>query len=273
MYGSRQIFRNALTFVLIFGLLSAVNLLPPDTSLAQLKSSGVLRACIPTHYPPLVVRGSSLPGIDVEILQAVADDLGLRLALNVNSNMGRDFNPRNWRVTRAQCSVLAGGVIGSPTTRSFLETAPAHLQTGWALLAPGEVDGLDGKEIGFYAGISGLDRIALSRFLREQGARVTTLASSAELMAGLANGRFEAGVTEALAARQMAGDAGWSAQWLPEELGRFPVVLGLWKGDLTLKRAVAASLAGLERKGRIDAILGLYQIAPISECAACAAIP
>lgn len=254
----------------IFGLLIAVNFLPPDTSLDQVQSSGVLRACVPNQYPPLVVPNSDTPGIDVEILQAVADDLGVRLDLNTNSAMGRDFNPRNWRVTRAQCAVLAGGVVASQTTRSFLETAPPHLETGWAIVVPDTLGTLDGRTVGFFAGISGLDRISLSRFLRDQGTEVTTVNSSSELVAGLQTGRFDAGVTEALMARQIAGDNEWDVQWLPEELGRYPVVLGLWKGDLTFKRAVVSSLRSLRRAGRIDAIFDHYGIAPIEEtCGPC----
>lgn len=269
---SRRVTRDVVTFLIIFGLLVAVNFLPPDTSFAQVKESGVLRACVPTQYPPLVTQDPQMPGIDVEILRTVADELDLRLSLNTNSAMGRDFNPRNWRVTRAQCQVLAGGVVGSQTTRSFLETTPAYLETGWALVLPNELETLSGSTLGFYAGISGLDRIALSRFLREQGVRAVTVNSTAELVAGLAEGRFAAGVTEALNARQIAGDNDWQVQWLPEDLGRYPVVLGLWKGDLTLKRELVAVLERLERQGLFNSLLERYEIVSItSTCTACEA--
>ena len=214
---------DLLVFVFIFGLLFAVYLLPPDTSYAQVQKAGVLRVCVPPEYPPLVTRNAEAPGIDVEIAQRIADELGLRLSLNTNSAMGRDFNPRNWRVTRAQCQMLAGGVVGTTTTRSFLETSPAHLETGWAIVLPGELETLDGATIGFYAGISGLDRIPLSRFLRGQGAQPVTVHSRQDLVNGLAEGRFDAGISETLLARQIAGDNDWEAQWLPdEELPRHP---------------------------------------------------
>jgi hypothetical protein len=35
-------------------------------------------------------------------------------------------------------------------------------------------------------------------------------------------------------------------------------VLGLWKGDLTLKRAIVASLEKLERNGEVAAIKARY---------------
>ena len=46
--------RQFAPYVLIFGLLGAVYLLPPDTSLGEVRKAGVLRACMPPNYPPLV---------------------------------------------------------------------------------------------------------------------------------------------------------------------------------------------------------------------------
>ena len=51
-------------------LLVAVYSLPPDTTLAAVKQSGVLRVCVPDSFPPLVSRdaprqhrdGGGLPG-------------------------------------------------------------------------------------------------------------------------------------------------------------------------------------------------------------------
>lgn len=53
--------RAILSYGLIFGLLAAVNLLPPDTSLSEVRAAGVLRACLPTAYPPLVTGDPAAP--------------------------------------------------------------------------------------------------------------------------------------------------------------------------------------------------------------------
>ena len=54
--------RQFAPYVLIFGLLGAVYLLPPDTSLGEVRKAGVLRACMPPSYPPLVTGDSDAPG-------------------------------------------------------------------------------------------------------------------------------------------------------------------------------------------------------------------
>lgn len=250
--------RDVITFAGVFGLLGAVYLLPPDTALQQVRAAGTLRACLPPSYPPLVTGDPAAPGIDVELLRAIARDLGVSLMTVVNPEMGTDFNPRAWRITRAQCEVLAGGVVGSATTRSFLETTQAYATTGWAWISlrPGAT--LEGKRIGVLVGVSGLDRVALAAWLRAAKAQVIVTLDATELVQGLKDGRFDVGITERLLAAQIAIPLGWTIGWMPAELGRYPVVLGLWKGDLTLKRAIVAAIGRIQRSGELATIMARY---------------
>jgi polar amino acid transport system substrate-binding protein/cystine transport system substrate-binding protein/membrane-bound lytic murein transglycosylase F len=121
---------------------------------------------VPSLYPPLVTADAAAPGIDIELLDRVAKKLGVRLDLSHNEAMGRDLNPRSWHATRAQCEVLGGGIVGSPATRSFLETSPPYEETGWAFIAPMPPIAIAGRRAGVFAAASGLDRIALASYLR-----------------------------------------------------------------------------------------------------------
>jgi polar amino acid transport system substrate-binding protein/cystine transport system substrate-binding protein/membrane-bound lytic murein transglycosylase F len=202
------------------------------------------------------------------LLETIADRLGVRLLINANSAIGRDFNPRNWRVNRGQCEVLAGGVVGSELTRSFLDTTPAYLETGWAAVARDPSLRLEGARVGFFSGVSGLDRIALSRYLRARDTNVQIVTSAEALLDGLRAGRFDFAVSEALTARRIAGPLGLRATWLPGALDRYPIVLGLWKGDLTLKRRLSEVLGQLEREGVIAELARRYAITAIETLAA-----
>lgn len=259
-------------FAIIAALMVAVYTLPPDTTMQQLRSAGVLSVCVPEALPPLVTGDASRPGIDVEILEAVAANLDLRLRLVPNRAIGRDFNPRNWRVTRAQCLVLAGGVVDTPATRAFLDTTSAHLETGWAAVVLDPDARLAGGRVGVYVPLAGLDRLALSAFLREVGATVSIVSTSSALAGGLRTGDFEVAVTDALTAREMAAGYGpvATAMWLPPAVERHPVVFGLWKGDLTLRRAMERELKSLRRSGEIERIVRAYDLEPLSEvCTIC----
>jgi ABC-type amino acid transport substrate-binding protein len=250
--------RNLLPGLLILAPLAGVYLLPPDTSLGEVRKAGVLRACLPPSYPPLVTGDAAAPGIDVELMQALADGLRVKLIVTFNPAMGRDFNPRSWRLTRAQCELLGGGVVVSPLTRSFLDTSPAYVETGWAFLAPGPSLEPAGRRVGVFTGVSGLDRLALSRHLRAQNAQVVVVQSSEDLVQGLGEGRFDLAVTERLLAGQLAARHGWRVAWAPADLPRYPVALGLWKGDLTLKWAIAGGMERLRRDGALARIVSRY---------------
>ena len=251
--------RDALSALPILAVLAAVYLLPPDTSLGEVRRAGALHVCLPPLAPPFVTGDAKAPGIDVELLQALAGDLGLMLAPVPEPAMGRDFNPRSWHVTRAACEVLAGGVVASPMTRSFLETSSPYAETGWALLTPTSpaID-LHGVTVGVFAPPSGLERTALSARLRAAQAEIVIVANAEALVTGLREQRFAAGVTEKLNADRIAAREGFFVDWFPGNLPRDPLALGLWKGDLTLKRAIADALERRTRDGTVAAIVGRY---------------
>jgi ABC-type amino acid transport substrate-binding protein len=249
---------DAISFVGVFGLLGAVYLLPPDTALQNVRAAGALRVCVPPSYPPLVTGDPAEPGIDIEVLQAITRNLGVRLVIVGNPMMGKDFNPRAWRITRAQCEVLAGGVVSSATTRSFLDTTSAYATTGWAWLSTGADAKPQGGRVGVLVAVSGLDRVALARYLRAAKAQVVITQDPDELVHGLKDGRFDMGITEGLLATELAIPRGWRMGWMPAELGRYPVVLGLWKGDLTLKRAITSIMQRMQHNGEMANIVARY---------------
>ncbi|MGB3024409.1 substrate-binding periplasmic protein [Paradevosia shaoguanensis] len=251
----RRFLRDIGTAVILFALLAALYLLPPDTSLAQVEQAGVLRVCLPERYPPLVTGDVEKPGFDVELLRAITERMGVRLDLNRNSAMGRDFNPRNWRVTRTQCQMLAGGTVDSSRTRSFLDVTQPYLHTGWALVSPVPLP-LDGARLGFYPGLTGLDRIALSRYLKEQKARAKVEQSLDAVGSKIEAGELDGGIGEVLSVTALAVGKAWTIQELPLE--RYPIVFGLWRGDLTLKRRLEQVMTDLKQDGVVRDIAARY---------------
>lgn len=264
---ARQRLRSdLLALAFVAALLFGVTLLPPDTTLAQVRESGILRVCVPDSYPPLITGDPDRPGIDLELLAEAARALDVRLLTITNSAIGRDFNPRNWRVTRAQCLVLAGGIIDTTLTRSFLVVTSPHLETGWAAVASDPTrTSLAGAQVAFFAGLTGLDRLALSRWLRERGAQVTVVSDQSDAQEGLQSGRFDVVVSEGLTARNIAEHVDAQAVWLTVGQGTVPIAFGLWKGDLTLERALERELRRLERSGFVAELVERYALAPISE--------
>lgn len=262
-----RIWRDLLIVALTIAPIGLVYFLPTDTSLAEVEKRGVLSACVPTSNPPLVMQGSDR-GFDVRMLEAMAERMGVELRLNVNPAIGKDFNPRNWRINRAQCEIVAGGIVVSDQTRSFLETLSTGIQTGWALVIPGAPNLTRGMRVGVLPGAGGLDRVALSSQLRQHGIAVTLAPNASALAAGLAAGTYDAAITESLGARNLAaGHPDWTVAWLPPPSARYSLGYGLWKGDLTLKRRLEAILSDLQQEGFVQELEAAYGILPIVETA------
>lgn len=251
------------TLVVIFGLLGSVYLLPTDSSFSELERSGRLNVCMPTLYPPLVTDDPAHPGFDKELLALIAQKLHVTLNVVPNAAMAKDFNPRSWRITRAQCQLVAGGIALTRPVLSYLDATDAYLSTGWAVVSPQPLDTLEGKTVGFFAGLTGLDRVALSRSLRASGVKARIVNTSAALAEGLRDGTYDAGISEALTARQIAGANDWTVEWVAGNEERYPIGIGLWKGDLTLKRQVVAALDALEADGSVAKLKAKYDLADI----------
>jgi len=241
-------------------LLCAVSLLPPDTSLSEVKADGTLTACVPAEREPLVMSDPQRPGVEVELLTQIASAIGVKLQLNTIASMGEDFDPQSWGITRAQCAVVAGGLVDSTQTRSFLEVSPSYAETGWVAISPKELPSLEGRSVGVLATVQGFNRIALASYLRSQGVQMRILRTGDELVQGLATGAFDAGITEALMGESLSTGKNWLIRPLPAPLERYPLVFGLWKGDLTLKRAVDDAFDRMQADGRLAAVLKKYGV-------------
>ncbi len=101
----------------------------------------------------------SAPGYDVKLAEAIATQIGLRLQVNTLPSIGRDYNPRNWSLTRAQCDMIGGGVADSIQTRSFLQTIPTHGLTGWVGISSTGAMPRAGSVVAVLPGTSGLNRV------------------------------------------------------------------------------------------------------------------
>ncbi len=163
----------------------------------------------------------------------------------------------------ARCS--PGASSNSTLTRSFLDTGPPYARTGWAILAPEPLEGIDGLTLGALTIISGLDRIGLASHLRGHDVTVRVVRSGEALVEGIASGELDGGITEALLAGGLAADNGWWVASMSDELARYNLVFGLWKGDLTLKRKIVRAFRQLDADGTLAAILNRYGAAQLQQ--------
>lgn len=232
----KQRWKQPLRDIAVISLgLFAVSFLPPDTSLSDVKSRGVIRLCVPDRQSPLIGADSD-PGPELRQMQAVAAVLRVRLQVNEVPDMGRSFNPRNWQLTRGQCDLVGGGLAVTGATRDFLTLLPNGGRI--ELLRFGEGDTpVRGIEVGVLTGAAGLDRVRLSGFMRAEGWRPRLLENPAQLAQIVRSG----GQAIASSLTELPEDLPRHA--LPPEAGdASDLAFGLWRGDVTLTRAVRNAL-------------------------------
>lgn len=249
-----------INLAIVVGLLGAANFLPQDNSLRDRRAAGVLKLCVPATFPPLVTGDAQMPGYDIDLAKAMAERMGLRLTVNTVPSIGRDFNPRNWNLTRAQCDVIGGGIADTIQSRGFLQLLPTGLEIGWLMIAPDGALPPSGATVAVLPGTSGLDRLALSAWLRDHGYRPRPVRSTSELADMLARGEATAAIGESLTiAPLLARLDGEKALWPEgENISPRPLAFGTWKGDVTLKRAMQSALADLEQSGVAEALRTRY---------------
>ncbi len=214
----------AVNLAFILGLLGLASLVPPDGSLAAIRERGVLRVCTP-------VQG--VGEAEAARLAAFAAAIPARLLLAPLASIGADANPRNWRITRAQCDMIAGGLADTPATRSFLTVVPIGVETGWAVW-PGPLAAC--RQALVWPGASGLGRVALSGFLRAQNVPARL---APDLPAAMAEAQSGQGICVVASLPDLMRHT--SPDSAPQRLdmpGAEPARLGfgLWKGDATLAR-------------------------------------
>lgn len=252
----------AINLGVVVALLFSLSFLPPDTSLADREKSGVLKLCVPTSFPPLVTNDPAAPGYDIELSQAVAEALHLKLLINVLPSIGQDYNPRNWFLTRAQCDMVGGGVADTVQTRSFMQTIATQARTGWIGISSTGTMPPAGSAVAVLPGTSGLNRVALSTWLRQQKLRAVLVRTPQEFSQALSGETAAAGITERFLAAGIALDDGKFSEFWLEAPGftSYPMALGLWKGDQTLKRAVEATVSRLEASGTLENLRQKYGV-------------
>lgn len=247
----------AVPLAVAFGILAAVNLLPPDTALEEIDAAGRLTVCAPPDLPPLTARDAERPGFEIALVVEAARRAGWRVSVTTNAAMAREFNPGNWRISRATCRLIVGGLRDNDVSRSLMEMGAPYLRSSWVWIAPlGEA--WPPAEAAFTPGSVALDRVSLGAFLRGEGVRVTPLQSPAALAKAMKAGTAGVAITDALTAGILFDGPGFASAPLPGGPPPEGIAFGFWKGDTTLRRRMDDVLAQMVADGTVARIAGDY---------------
>lgn len=240
-----------------------------DASFSTVQAAGTLKVCVPHNYPPLSTSDAALPGLEVELVQAIAKQMNLKLQLSHNQSW--ELASLDQKANPQQCQLLTGGMVDGEFYGQQIETLPPSLEVGWAMVYSAEVANLKDNKVAVYAGFPGLDRLALSQYLKREGVQMVVVSSAEAFGQVLASGEVQIGITEAILARHLAAQNRWQVAWVPIPQAKYALrLLATWKGDWTLKKEVRKAVEAIERRGEMQKIFDRYKLAAISQvCAIC----
>ncbi len=236
------------TVFIVLGVLSylALRQLPPDNSLSRVKAAAVLTACVPPELPPFISSdGSAATGSEARLIGDAARRIGVPVGWNIQAAWGTSPDPVDWGVRPESCDVLAGGIVVNEETQGLMQLLP-YRRTGWALLS------LTGKpeKLAVLTNHWGLAAEDAYAWADGQALDFLAYSSATEALAALQSGERDS----VLALRD---EAQWLRSRLPAahsrpvpELPPQTLALGMWKNNITLKRAIQGALPTLLPGGR-----------------------
>ncbi|MET3926620.1 transporter substrate-binding domain-containing protein [Devosia sp. 2618] len=243
-----------------FAVVLAVNLLPPDTALEETQAAGRLTVCAPREMGPLVTRDRDRPGFEIALVEEAARRSGWRATVTANIAMAREFNPANWRITRATCRMIVGGLRDNSWSRSLMELGEPYLTSSWVqVAAPGTV--WPPAEVVFTPGVFALDRVALGSYLRKAGIHILPEQTPADVATAIDAGKAPVAITDSIMAAFLFRDTGLEIAPLPDGPASTGISLGFWKGDTTLRLHMDEVLDQMDKDGTIARFAEDYGIA------------
>jgi len=227
----------------------------------DLVSPGTLTACSDVPYPPFEVEDPEAPsgysGFDIDLLQAIADNLGLDLAVQ---DTGFDGLQSGTALAAGQCDIGASAITITPEREQNLDFTDPYYDSLQSLLVPADsdiksIDDLAGRTVGVQQGTTGQ---TYAEENAPEDAELLELPSDGELWPALQAGQIDAILQDLPVNQQhVRDDEAYEVveEYQTDEQYGFAVAKDL---NPELVDAVNAELAALREDGTYDEIYDTY---------------
>lgn len=150
-------FSKLLTLILTLGLVAAAcGSDSADTSEFGLVKADTLTICTDVPYPPMEFEDSSAEGgytgFDIELMRAIADDLGLGLAVNTP---GWDAITSGLAMEAGDCDLSAASITITPEREENIDFSDSYFSAEQSLLVSADNSASSAADIGKIAVQSG----------------------------------------------------------------------------------------------------------------------
>ena len=236
-----------LTIVCLFTSCSA-----QGKSLEEVKAAGKLTVATSPDFPPFEsLEGSEVVGIEVDIMQLIAAELGVELEI-----VQMDFDSVLLGVQSAKYDCGMSGITATEARKeNMLFTTPYYMAAQVIVVREGsDIKGkadLEGKKVSVQTGTTADEGCT------EAGYDVQAFAANADAKAALTTGKVDAWVVDNLTAFQMV-EEGDGLVVLDENMTDEPYAFAFAFGSEDLVAEIDAILAKLIADGTVEAIFAEY---------------
>jgi len=217
-------------------------------------TEGVLTMSTESAFPPYEMRqdDGTFIGIDIEIAQAIADKLGLKLQID-----DMDFDSALMAVQQGKSDIIMAGVTVTPERQEVMEFSEPYATGVQVVVVPENSDitleKLPELTIGTQRGTTG-NLYCVDDFGEDH---VVVFDNGITAIQALLNGQIDCFVNDSGPAMEYVA-ANPGLMILPTEYVVEDYAIGLGKGNLALLDAVNAALRELKEDGTVQSILDKY---------------
>lgn len=225
-------------------------------ALQKIKDAGKLVMLTNATFPPYEYRttGSAVAGADVEIVQLIADEIGVELEV-----VDMDFDAVITALQSGKGDIVAAGMTITPERQEAVDFSVPYTDATQLIIIREDdpkvssSDDFEGKTIGVQLGTTG---DTLIQFEIEDGANIELVQykSNMEAAMDLQNGRLDAIVLDEMPAKSIA-EANDGLITIDEPFTEEQYAMAVKKGNSALLEVVDKVLSGLVAEGKVAEII------------------
>ncbi len=223
-------------------------------SLDDIKKAGKLVIATSPDFPPFeYLDGEKVVGIEVEIMELVAKDLGVELVIEQ-----MDFESVLPGVQSGKFDVAVSGITITEDRKENADFTDPYFMASQAIvvMADSEIKGkadLTGKKIAVQTGTTA------EEYCMGEGYEVSSFVANNDAASALTSGKVDAWVVDNAVAIALSAQQNGKTKVLDEAMTKEPYGFGFAKGSDTLVEAVNETLNKYMDDGTIEKIFEKYE--------------
>lgn len=230
-----------------------------DTSLEDVKKSGKLSIATSPDFPPFEsLEGDKVVGIEIDILEMIAEKLGVELEINQ-----MDFDSVLPGIQSGKFNIGVSGITVTEDRKANADFTDPYFLAAQAIIVMNGSDikskaDLEGKKVSVQTGTTA------EEYCMKNGYDVSAFQANNDALSALTSGKVDAWVVDNQTGIAMSADTNGKTVVLDEAMTTEPYSFAFKKGSTSLVNEINGYIQGWLKDGTIEKIFEKYDIPYLS---------